>query len=116
MVIQLDINSVLGRHFPPALSVLKQIKTLNLCGSVAGMASLAQRYLFTNNQEDNWEYRILKHNLVELTAYELYFVQHNTYSFDLSAAPVSGSSWSNIILKEMNVMMGTETSCYTSLT
>jgi hypothetical protein len=54
--------------------------------------------------------------VVEFTAYELHFVQHNTYSFDLSALPVSGSSWSNIILKEMNVMTGTETSCYTSLT
>ncbi len=51
--IQLDINSVLERHLPPALSVLKQLNTLNLCGSVAGMESLAQRYLFTNNQEDN---------------------------------------------------------------
>jgi hypothetical protein len=54
--------------------------------------------------------------VVEFTAYERYFVQHNTYSFDLSAVPVSGSSWSNIILREMNVMTGTETSCYTSLT
>jgi hypothetical protein len=75
IVIQSDINSVLGRHLPPALSVLKQLKTLNLCGSVAGMVSLAQRYLFTN-QSGGWL------RVVELTAYELYFVQHNTYSFD----------------------------------
>jgi hypothetical protein len=54
--------------------------------------------------------------VVELTAYELYFVQHNTLSFDLSTPPVSGSNYNNIILKEMNVMTGTETSCYTSET
>ena len=30
--------------------------------------------------------------IVELTAYELYFVQQNTYKFDLSTQPVTGSS------------------------
>jgi hypothetical protein len=54
--------------------------------------------------------------IAELTAYERYFVQQNTYSFYDSTLPVSGSNWGSIILKEINVMRGTETSCYTSLT
>jgi hypothetical protein len=42
--------------------------------------------------------------VVELTAYERYFVQHNTYSFESSTPPVIGSNWNNTILIEMNVM------------
>jgi hypothetical protein len=66
--------------------------------------------IFINKQSGGWL------RIVELTAYELHFVQHNTYSFNFSTLPVSGSSWSNTILNEMNVMKGNETSCYTSLT
>ncbi len=54
--------------------------------------------------------------IIELTAYELYYVQYNTFSFEKKTPPVSGSSWNNTILKEMNVQLGTETSCYTSET
>jgi hypothetical protein len=49
---QSDISSVLGRHLPPVLSVIKQIEILNLCGSVAVMESLDQRYLFIKNHPD----------------------------------------------------------------
>ncbi len=51
MIIQSDNSSELGIHLPPALSVMKQLNKSNLCGLVAGMASLAQRFLF-NNQMD----------------------------------------------------------------
>jgi hypothetical protein len=66
--------------------------------------------IFINKQSGGWL------RIVEFTAYERYFVQHNTYSFESSTSPVSGSSLDNAILKEMNVMTGTETSCYTSIT
>ncbi len=64
--------------------------------------------IFVYNQSGGWL------NLVELTAYELYFVQQNIINFDGSTLQISGSSFSCIKLKEMNVMTGTETSCYTS--